>query len=176
MRHWIVPVGMFDMGIYNRFLLPWVINFACGTKPTRRQREKVVPSARGRVLEIGVGSGLNLPFYDVGSIEHLCGLDPSGEMIAMATKAARGASFEVELVRAGGENIPYDSNTFDTVVMTYTLCSIPDAPKALAKMVRVLKSDGQLLFCEHGIAPDLNIRRWQRRVDPIWRRLAGGCH
>jgi ubiquinone/menaquinone biosynthesis C-methylase UbiE len=164
------------MGLYSRFLLPRIIHLACSTGPTMRQRAKIVPSARGRVLEVGIGSGLNLSFYDSESLEHLCGLDPSREMIAMATEAARGTTLDVELVCAGSEDIPYDADSFDTVVVTYALCSIPDAVGALAEMARVLKPNGRLLFCEHGVAPDPAVSRWQRRVDPVWRRLGGGCH
>lgn len=164
------------MGLYNRFVLPRLLHVACGARPVARQREKIVPSARGRVLEIGVGSGLNLPFYDPERVERLWGLDPSPEMIRLAAKAAAGAPFEVELLRAGCEEIPLEDNGVDTVLTTYTLCTIPDAASALREMARVLKPGGRLLFCEHGLAPDANVRRWQNRIDPFWGRISGGCH
>lgn len=141
-----------------------------------RQRQKLVPLAQGKVLEVGIGSGLNLPFYDPAKITKVWGLEPSPEMSAMAAMAAREVPFEVELVSAGGEAIPLDSDCFDTVVMTYTLCTIPESEAALREMARVLKPDGELLFCEHGVAPDAPVRRWQERINPIWRRLSGGCH
>lgn len=141
-----------------------------------RQRQKVVPLARGRVLEIGIGSGLNLPFYDENKVARVWGLDPSPEMIRMAGKAAETAPFEVEFVPLPIEEAPLEDGFVDTVVVTYTLCTIPDPGSALRHMARVLKPGGELIFCEHGLAPDAGVRRWQRRMNPIWKRLAGGCH
>ena len=141
-----------------------------------RQREKLVPLASGRVLEVGMGSGLNLPFYDARQVRKVWGLEPSPEMSKMASAAAEAVSFDVEFVSAGGEEIPLDSESFDTVLMTFTLCTIPDAERALREIARVLKRGGQLLFCEHGAAPDAGVRRWQNRINPLWRQLAGGCH
>jgi ubiquinone/menaquinone biosynthesis C-methylase UbiE len=164
------------MGLYSQYVLPRVVHLTCGAKPTMRQRKKLVPLARGRVLEVGIGSGLNLPFYEPDEISEVWGLDPSPEMTAMASDAARRVSFDVEFVSAGSEEIPLDSDSFDTVLITYTLCTIPDSEPALREMARVLKQGGQLLFCEHGIAPDASVRRWQNRINPIWRRLGGGCH
>ena len=163
------------MGLYGRYVLPRLIDLACSAKPNMRQRQKLVPLARGRVLEVGIGSGLNLPFYDPDAVSGVWGLDPSEELTRLATRAARDVPFDVEFVSAGAEEIPLDSRQFDTVVLTYTLCSIPDAIAALREMARVLKPGGSLLFCEHGLAPDAEVRRWQHRIDPIWRRLAGGC-
>jgi len=141
-----------------------------------RQRTKLVPHARGRVLEVGIGSGLNLPFYDADRVTRVWGLDPSEELTARARDAAEDVPFDVELVTAGSEEIPFDAASFDTVVVTYTLCTIPEVVPALREMARVLKPDGRLLFCEHGVAPDADVRRWQERMNPIWRRLGGGCH
>ena len=163
------------MGLYERFLLPRIIHLACGTKPARGQREKLVPLARGRVLEVGIGSGLNLPFYDAGRVTRLWGLDPSPDLRAMAGRAARRVPFEVELVGLPGEEIPLDDASVDTVLVTYTLCSIEQPEVALRQMARVLAPGGRLLFCEHGAAPDPGVRRWQDRADPIWRRFSGGC-
>lgn len=164
------------MALYKRFVLPWVVHMACSSKPTARQRKKIVPSARGRVLEIGIGSGLNLPFYDAERVERVYGLDPSAEMTRMAARAGTQVPLDLELLNVGSEDIPLDSNSIDTVVTTYTLCTIPDPRPALREMARVLKPGGRLLFCEHGLAPDATVRRWQDRVDPIWHRIGGGCH
>ena len=164
------------MGLYSKYVLPRVVHLACSTRPKMRQREKLVPLASGRVLEVGMGSGLNLPFYDARRVTKVWGLEPSPEMSKMASAAVEAVAFDVEFVSAGGEQIPLDSESFDTVLMTFTLCTIPDAERALKEIARVLKRGGQLLFCEHGAAPDAGVRRWQNRIDPLWRRLAGGCH
>ena len=164
------------MGLYSRYVLPRVIHVTCSASPNMRQRQKLVPSARGRVLEVGIGTGLNLPFYDPDHVEEVVGLDPAPAMTELATEAASAAPFPVSFVSAGAEEIPLESDRFDTVVLTYTLCSIPDHQAALREMARVLEPDGQLLFCEHGLAPDASVRKWQNRVDPLWRRLGGGCH
>ena len=164
------------MGFYAKHVLPHVVHLACGTKPNRRQRQKIVPLARGRVLEIGIGSGLNLEFYDSARVEHVWGLDPSPEMWAIAEASARKQPFKVEFIEAGAERIPLEDRSVDTVVITYTLCTIPEATAALADMRRVLKPGGELVFCEHGLAPDESVRRWQHRVNPVWRRVGGGCN
>jgi len=164
------------MGLYGKYVLPRVVHLACSARPKMRQREKLVPLASGRVLEVGMGSGLNLSFYDARRVTKVWGLEPSPEMSKMASAAVEAVAFDVEFVSAGGEQIPLDSESFDTVLMTFTLCTIPDAERALREIARVLKQGGQLLFCEHGAAPDAGIRRWQNRIDPLWRRLAGGCH
>jgi ubiquinone/menaquinone biosynthesis C-methylase UbiE len=164
------------MGLYRRYILPRVIHLACGTEPAMRQRAKVIPSARRRVLEVGIGSGLNLGFYDPAKVESVHGLDPAPEMLRMAEEAAAGTAVDVELVPGGGEEIPFDDRIFDTVVMTYTLCTIADPVRAVREIARVLAPGGRLLFCEHGLAPDESVRRWQRRANPLWRRIGGGCN
>ena len=163
------------MGLYNRFILPKVVHFTCGLKPNMLQRRKVVPQATGRVLEIGIGSGLNLPFYDVNRVQKIIGLDPSPEMTQMAEKTAKELPLDVEFIGLPGEEIPLDNNSIDTVLMTYTLCSIPDTHVALQHMLRVLKPGGRLIFCEHGAAPEQNVRWWQDHMNPLWSRLGGGC-
>lgn len=163
-------------GLYDRYLLPRVVHFTCSRNPNMRQRAKVVPAASGNVLEVGFGSGLNLPFYSSGTVRHLWALDPSREMWALAQGAAQRAPFPVEFVKASAEEVPIPDGTIDTVVITYTLCTLPDAQRALAEVARVLRPDGRLLFCEHGLAPDERTRRWQRRLSPLWKRLGGGCH
>jgi ubiquinone/menaquinone biosynthesis C-methylase UbiE len=161
---------------YDRHLLPYVLDFACGMKPIRKQRRKVVPLAWGKVLEIGIGTGLNLAYYNKALVKELTGLDPALEMHRLAEKRADKAGLSVNLVGLSAEKIPRDDATFDTVLMTYTLCSIPDPVAALAEMRRVLKPGGRLLFCEHGLAPDASVRAWQERLNPTWGKIAGGCH
>lgn len=164
------------MGLYSRYILPRVVHFTCGLKPNMRQREKVVPRARGRVLEIGIGSGLNLPYYDSAKVSKVWGLDPSPEMTQMARRIAGSLPFEVEFIGLPGDEIPLEDNSVDTVIVTYTLCTIPDTTPALRQMSRVLRPGGELIFCEHGAAPDASVRRWQDRLNPIWKRLGGGCN
>jgi len=141
-----------------------------------RQREKVVPLAEGEVLEIGMGSGLNLGYYDTQKVRKVWGLEPSPGMRQLARKNMDGVKLDVEMIDLPGEEIPLDSNSVDTVVVTYTLCTIPDAGRALEGMRRVLRPGGRLLFCEHGVAPDAGVRKWQDRINPTWRRFAGGCN
>ena len=164
------------MSFYDRHVLPKVLDWGCGTKPVRRQRQKVVPLAAGRVLEIGIGSGLNLPYYDPEKVERLIGLDPAEEMLAYARRRSETLPFAVEYLVLDGENIPLQGRSVDTVLVTYTLCTIPDAIAALEGMRRVLKPGGRLIFCEHGKAPDEAVLRWQRRLNPIWNRIGGGCN
>jgi ubiquinone/menaquinone biosynthesis C-methylase UbiE len=164
------------MGFYENRILPRLIDMGCGTEPIAKQREKVVPRASGRVLEIGMGSGLNLPFYDPGRVEMVWGLEPSEGMRRRAEPRIAASKVPVEWLGLPGEEIPLDDESADTVVLTYTLCTIPDFRAALVQMHRVLKPGGQLLFSEHGAAPDAGVRRWQDRVNPLWRRLAGGCN
>ncbi len=164
------------MGIYDKYLLPKLVHLTCGQVPTMRQREKVVPLAVGRVLEIGIGSGLNIPFYDARRVEHLWGLDPSPEMWSIAKKNAAEHHLDAEFIQSGAESIPLENNSADTILMTFTMCTIPDIHMALDEVKRVLKPSGKLIFCEHGTAPDENIRRWQNRLNPVWKKLAGGCN
>jgi ubiquinone/menaquinone biosynthesis C-methylase UbiE len=164
------------MGFYDKYLLPKLVHFTCGMNPAMKQREKILPLASGRVLEIGIGSGLNIPLYDTGKVSHLWGLDPSAEMWALAQKNAAEYQLETEFIESGAESIPLEDNAADSVVMTYTLCTIPEVSSALEEIRRVLKPDGRLIFCEHGQAPDKEVLRWQNRINPVWRRLSGGCN
>ena len=164
------------MGFYDKHLLPRLVHLTCGQNPSMRQRQKVVPQASGKVLEIGIGSGLNIPFYDADKVEHLWGLDPSAEMWAIAQKNARDHHIDAEFIHSGAESIPLDDNCADSVLVTYTLCTIPDALVALSEIKRVLKPSGKLIFCEHGKAPDIGVERWQNRLNPVWKKLSGGCH
>lgn len=164
------------MSFYEDRILPHLIDVACSSKPTRKQREKIVPLAEGDVLEIGFGSGLNLPFYDPARIRKIWGLEPSEGMRRKALSLIEDSPLEVEFIDLPGEEIPLEANSVDTVLVTYSLCTIPDVASALEGMRRVLRPAGRLLFCEHGLAPDEGVRRWQRRLNPAWTRLAGGCN
>jgi len=162
--------------LYERHVLPRMLDFVMRQEPIMRQRAKVVPRASGRVLEIGIGSGLNLSFYDRTKVESVVGLDPSPELRAMAERRAREAGLDVEWIPLGGESIPLDDASVDTVLTTYTLCTIPGVERALGEMRRVLRPGGRLLFSEHGRAPDEGVRRWQDRLNPLWKRIGGGCN
>ena len=164
------------MGFYDTYLLPRLVHFTCGLKPAMKQRQKVVPLASGRVLEIGIGSGLNIPFYDSSKVSHLWGLDPSPDMWSIALQNAAEHHLDAEYLQSEAESIPLDDNVADTVVMTYTLCTIPEPETALTEIRRVLKPGGRLLFCEHGRSPDEDVRRWQDRLNPVWGKLSGGCN
>lgn len=164
------------MSLYGRFVLPRLVHCVCGLETHRRQRLKVVPAAAGDVLEIGFGSGLNLAHYDSAAVRKIWALEPAAEMWALAQAAVRRSAVRVELLQVSAEEIPLPDESVDTVLMTYTLCTIPDAPRAIAEARRVLRPGGRLLFCEHGAAPDERVRRWQERINPLWRRLAGGCN
>ncbi len=164
------------MGFYDTYCLPSIINLACATKPIRKQREKVVPLAQGRVLEVGMGSALNLPFYDAAKVEFIWGLEPSHGMRKKAEKNLAASPLEVKWLELDAEQIPLDDKSVDTVVLTYTLCTIPDWHAALRQMRRVLKPGGKLIFTEHGKAPDSSVARWQDRLNPVWKKLCGGCN
>jgi len=140
------------------------------------QRGKVVPLARGAILEVGIGSGLNLPFYDPGKVDYILGLDPSIQLRKMARQKAAGLPFDVDFIGLSGEEIPLEKNSIDTVLTTYTLCTIPDVHRALREMKRVLRPGGELIFCEHGKTPDDGVNRWQERINPIWSKISGGCN
>jgi len=164
------------MGLYDKYVLPKFLDVACGSKPILKQREKVVPHCTGRVLEVGMGSGLNLPYYNPSKIDIVFGLEPAPAMVALAKPKADAVPFPVEFIDLPGEEIPLEDNSIDTVLLTYTLCTIPGAEAALAGMRRVLKPGGKLLFCEHGRAPDAAIEKWQNRINGAWRHIAGGCN
>ncbi|MCR9104841.1 MAG: class I SAM-dependent methyltransferase [Gammaproteobacteria bacterium] len=164
------------MSFYDDVILPRFINCACGTGPIMKQREKVVPLARGTVLEIGIGTGLNLPFYNPANVKKVIGLDPSAKSWELAADRAAALDFELEFIGLPGEDIPLDDNSVDSIVVTYSLCTIPDPVAALMGMARVLKPGGELVFSEHGAAPDPGVARWQDRINPVWRRMAGGCN
>jgi ubiquinone/menaquinone biosynthesis C-methylase UbiE len=163
------------MGFYNGWLFPRVLDLVMRQKQMLPFRERIGKAASGRVLDVGIGSGLNLPFYGERA-DHVYGVDSSAELLLFAEERARRTSVPVELLRGSGEALPLDDKSVDTVVMTFTLCTVNDAGKTLAEIRRVLRPGGSLLFAEHGRAPEIGVARWQDRLTPVWKRVAGGCH
>lgn len=163
------------MKFYDEWILPPLLNVVMSQRQLRRYRRAWIPRARGRVLEIGVGSGLNLPLYGT-DVESVIGLDPSPRLLSMARRAAASVRVRADLLLGSAGALPLPDSSVDTVVMTWTLCSIPDPRTALREMRRVLRPRGALLFIEHGLAPEAGVARWQRALTPMWQRLAGGCH
>ncbi len=164
------------MKFYDKYILPVCLDKACGIKPIRRQREKIVPLAHGVVLEIGIGSGQNLPHYNPDKVSKIIGVDPDDHVWARSAARRKACPIDVERIGLSGEDIPLEDNLADSVVVTYSLCTIPDPVKALGEMKRILKPGGKIFFSEHGKAPDAAVARWQARIDPVWKKLAGGCH
>ena len=164
------------MSFYDKYILPKVLNCTCASKPIRYQRDKIVPLAEGVVLDVGIGSGLNIPFYNKSKINYLYGLDPSKELLDIAKSIANENQLEVDFLQCSAESIPLPDRSIDTVLITYTMCTITDVALSNSEIMRVLKDDGKLLFCEHGLAPDKNIAKWQKRINPLWGKIAGGCN
>ncbi len=164
------------MGFYSKHILPSLINLTCKASSLTKQREKVIPFASGNILEIGVGTGLNLPFYNSRNILKLTAIDPYEETWQKREIDISKLDYKFEFVKASAEDLPFKNNTFDTIVITYSLCTIPDTDKALREMSRVLKQDGILIFCEHGVAPDKKVSATQDFINPIWKPLSGGCN
>ena len=164
------------MSFYDKYILPKVLNCTCASKPINYQRDKIVPLAKGAVLDVGIGSGLNIPFYNKTKIKQLYGLDPSKELLDIAKSVAKEKKLEIEFLECGAESIPLPDKSIDNVLITYTMCTIPDVAISNSEIMRILKDDGKLLFCEHGLAPDKNIAKWQKRINPLWSKIAGGCN
>jgi ubiquinone/menaquinone biosynthesis C-methylase UbiE len=164
------------MKIYEEHVLPHLINFACGMDMIRKKRASLVPEAKGRVLEVGMGSGLNLSHYDPEKVDLVWGLEPSKGMRRKAQKNLEASPVKVEWLGLPGEEIPLESDSADTVVLTFTLCTIPGWLEAVREMRRVLKPGGTVIFCEHGLAPDEKVRKWQNRLNPVWKKVSGGCN
>ena len=162
--------------MYNKYVVPKLLDVCCSTKPIKYQRNKIVPYAKGEVLEIGIGSGLNLPYYNKSLVKKLHGLDPSEELNEIALKNASDINLDIDFIISGAEEIKLPSKSIDTVLITYTLCTIPEFKVALKEIKRVLKDDGIMLFCEHGLAPDKKVSKWQNRINPLWGKLFGGCN
>ncbi len=163
------------MGWYQRYVLPKLIDTACSQKPMRELRSRYVTRATGEVLEIGIGSGLNLPHYS-DQVVSITGLDPAPELTSLAEARAAERPQPVTVLQVSGEEIPADDARFDTIVCTWTLCSIPNVYAALREMRRVLKPGGHMYFIEHGRAPEPRVVSWQRRIEPLWKKIGGGCH
>lgn len=164
------------MSWWERRVVPWLIEKACRSEEILEERKRWIPRAHGEVLELGVGSGLNLAFYDPERVSRVVGIDPSAPLLAKARERAAEAKVPVELALAPAEQLPFGDQTFDSAVVTYSLCSVDDPARALAEVRRVLRPGGELLFVEHGLAPDPGPRRWQRWLTPAWSRVGGGCH
>jgi len=163
------------MGFYHDVILPRLCDLSMRNKNLLPYRQRVIGTAEGRVLEVGIGSGLNLPFYHA-TVREILALEPDPKLIGMARRAPRGTEIPLRFIDASSESIPVENRSIDSVVTTWTLCTIPQAAKALQEMRRVLKPGGRLLFVEHGLAPDRNVRRWQNWLTPAWRHFSGGCH
>lgn len=164
------------MGLYDRYVLPRLTSWVCASGSHGRYRQQVVPRARGRVVELGAGSGHNLPLYDAKNVELVWAVEPSAGMWQLAAPRLTSTSLRVEHLAASAESVPLESGVADTVVVTWSLCTIPHPELALGEARRLLKPGGRLLFAEHGEAPDEDVRRWQHRLDPVWSRFSGGCH
>jgi SAM-dependent methyltransferase len=161
---------------WDRHIMPRLVGCACGMPQIMKQRSKIVPRASGKVLEFGAGGGINAQFYDPQKVSGVTGIDPSAELITQAQSKLPAAKVPIELVGGVAEALPFDDESFDTVLITFTLCTVQDQAQAISEARRVLKAGGQLLVLEHGAAPDANVAKWQRRVEPVWKRIAGGCH
>lgn len=162
--------------MYKKFILPRIIDWACSQPAGMLEREKVIPLARGRVLEVGIGSGMNLPFYDCTRVEHLSAIDPLERLWDRRKVELSSLGFEVVYIKGSAEQIPFEDDSFHTVVSTSTLCSIKNIEEALREMHRVLKPEGKLLFAEHGASPDHSLARRQNLLNPVWKRIGGGCN
>lgn len=163
------------MTLWQRRVLPWIVEKACRSSEIREERQRWIPHAHGRVLELGIGTGLNLAFYDATRVEHVIGIDPVASLLARAEARIADAKISAELVHAPAEQLPFTDGAFDSAVVTYSLCSVDDPTRALAELRRVLVPGGELIFVEHGRAPDAGPRRTQRWLTPLWSRVGGGC-
>jgi ubiquinone/menaquinone biosynthesis C-methylase UbiE len=164
------------MGLYDRYVVPRLVTCACGTKPVIKQRQKVVPKAMGTVLEFGIGAGHNLPHYDSSRIDRVIGVDPCATSWELASERAANLDFDVEFIQGSALDVPIEDASVDSVLITFTLCTVPDPMAALREAKRTLKPGGKVYFCEHGLAPDERVAKWQNRVNPIWKKVFGGCH
>lgn len=164
------------MNFYDEKILPILLDLTCSMEPAMELRRRIVPLATGKVLEVGMGSGLNLSLYNADQVDYVWGLEPSHGMRDKAQKHLKESPVEVKWLDLPGEKIPLDDESVDTVLLTFTLCTIPDWEAALKQMHRVMKPGAKLLFCEHGLSPDGKVQKWQDRITPMWKKIAGGCH
>ncbi|MEP2990165.1 MAG: class I SAM-dependent methyltransferase [Parasphingorhabdus sp.] len=162
--------------LWEKYAVPKLITFACSQPAVMKDRSKIVPKAQGNVLELGCGGGINLQFYDRERVEKLTGLDPSAELLDYTRSEAQSRGIDMEILDGIGEAMPFKDDSFDTVLTTFTLCSVQDGAQVLNEMRRVLKPGGKILFLEHGRAPDAGPEKWQQRLEPMWKHIAGGCH
>lgn len=163
------------MGVYEKYLLPKFINAAMQNPEMERLRGTIVPEAKGNVVEVGIGSGLNLPFYS-SEVQSVAGIDPSAKLKDLAEERIADAPMAIEIINESAEDMPFENDQFDTAVVTWTFCTVPSAEKVLAELRRVLRPDGRLLFVEHGLSPNANTAKWQNRLNPIWKPIGGGCN
>lgn len=163
-------------GWWERIMVPKLIGCACAQPQIMKARSRIVPRAEGDVLELGCGGGINMAFYDPARLKSYSGVDPSAGLLDRSREAAQAIGIEADIRGGVGEAIPFASESFDTVLCTFTLCSVDDQMQVLSEMRRVLRPGGKILFLEHGSAPDEGVRKWQRRIEPVWRRIGGNCH
>ena len=161
---------------WDRHMTPRLIRCCCAQPQILKARSHVVPLASGDVFELGCGGGINLPFYDRSKVTSLCGCDPTPALLDDSKRLVAEAGFAGEIVAGVGEDIPFATDRFDTVVTTFTLCSVDEPARVLEEIKRVLKPGGTAIFLEHGRAPDAAVRAWQGRIEPLWKRMAGNCH
>lgn len=161
---------------WDRHGVPRLIKLACGTPQIMKLRSQIVPMASGDVFEIGCGGGINQQFYNSGAIDSYSGIDPGGKLLEYARAAAAEKGWDADIRKGFGEEIPFEDDRFDTVVCTFTMCSVQDQERVVNEMRRILKPGGKLLFLEHGRAPDPAVVQWQKRIEPVWKPVAGGCH
>jgi ubiquinone/menaquinone biosynthesis C-methylase UbiE len=161
---------------WDRHIMPRLITFCCGQPAIAKARSRIVPRAQGRVLELGCGGGINLDHYDRSRVTALAGVDPSPQLLDTARGKAQERGFAADFRAGYAESLPFADQSFDTVLTTFTLCSVRDPQAVMREMRRVLGPGGTILFLEHGAAPDPAPARWQQRIEPVWKRIAGGCH
>lgn len=164
------------MSLYETYFLPKLLDFCCGMEGFQNKRSQIVPMAHGRILEIGIGSGLNFDHYNFDRVEEIIGVDPAVSSVAMARSRSSKYNSKISFIESSAESIDLESSSFDCVVIGYSLCTIPDPLKALAEARRLMKPEGSLLFMEHGLAPEQNIQKWQHRLTPGWKKIGGGCN
>ena len=164
------------MSLYEKYILPKLLDFCCGMEGFQNKRSQIVPLAHGRILEIGIGSGLNFDHYNFDKVEEIIGVDPAVSSVAMARSRSSQYNSKISFIESSAESIDLPSNTFDCVVIGYSLCTIPNPLKALAEARRLMKPEGSLFFMEHGLSPEQNIQKWQHRLTPGWKKIGGGCN
>jgi len=164
------------MGLYEKYFLPKLLDCCCGMEGFQKKRAQIIPRVHGRVLEIGIGSGLNFDFYNFDKVTEVIGVDPAVSSLAIAKSRAKDLNSKISFIETSAESIDLESSSFDSAVIGYSLCTIPEPMEALTEAYRLLKPSGSLFFMEHGLAPEPNIQKWQHRITPVWKKIAGGCN